>query len=75
MAKKEYVIYDERALLMDTDECAVLDACGSIGEVRRTTWDGRRDPLGVVFEYDVVNGNELVNERKLGTVPEVKGQR
>ena len=71
MAEKVYVIYDERALLMSTDDCAVLESCGSLREVRRTTWDGKRDPLGVVCEYDLVNG-EAINERNLGTVPEVK---
>lgn len=69
---KQYVIYDERALALSTDDCAVLEACGSLREVKRTSWDGRHDPLGVVAEYDVVNGNELVNERILGTVPQVR---
>lgn len=72
---KEYVIYDARALTQPTDDCAVLEACGSLNEVQRTTWDGRRDPLGVVAEYDVVpraGKNWLENERILGTVPQVK---
>ena len=73
MTKTVYVIYDERALTQDTDDCAVLEACESLKEVRRTTWDGRRDPLGVVCEYDLING-EAVNERKLGTVPKLKGR-
>ena len=74
---KVYVIYDERALFGDTDEAAVLEACGSLQEVKSSDWDGRRGPLGVVCEYDLVKGakgDEAINERKLGTVPEVKGR-
>lgn len=75
MSKKEYVIYDERAIIGDADDASVLEACGSLREVKGTTWDGKRDPLGAVYEYDVVpkNGkNELVNGTFIGTVPDIK---
>ncbi len=69
-ASKHYVIYDERALSGDTDRASVLESCTSLHEViTKTTWDGVRDPLGVVAEYDISSGDELVNERILGTVP------
>lgn len=79
-SEKAYVIYDERALTMDTDDCSVLEACGTLIEVCRSGWDGQRDPLGVVFEYDLVpvegrKHPEAINGRKLGTVPEVKARR
>jgi hypothetical protein len=75
MTEKLYVIYDDRALLIDTDDCAVLESCSSLADVRRSDFDGQHGPLGVVFEYDVENGNELVNEQYLGTVADLKAQQ
>lgn len=74
---KLWVIYDERAILGGTDDAAVLESCGSLQDVRRSTWDGHRDPLGAVYEYDVVpkdGQNWLENERFIGTVPGVKAK-
>lgn len=78
MSRTVYVIYDERAMTEGTDDAAVLESCGSLKEVKRTTWDGVRDPLGAVYEYDLVKdakGNdEAINERFVGTVPQLKAQ-
>lgn len=76
MSEHLYVIYDERALAQGTDKASVLEACGTLREViADTTWDGVRDPLGVVAEYDVVpkdGANCLENERIIGTVPQLQ---
>jgi hypothetical protein len=76
MRRKLWVIYDERAQTMSTDDCSVLESCGSLADVRRSHFDGGRlGPLGIVFEYDVTDGSGLVNERRLGTVAELKAKQ
>lgn len=58
--EKLYVIYDERAMLGDTDDAQVLCTAHSLKEAKR---DCRTMfPRGVIYEYDV-HGKELVNER------------
>jgi len=73
--KRFWVIYDERAQAIDTDDCSVLESCRSLKDVSKSCFDGKEGPLGIVFEYDVAKGNELVNERKIGTVQDVRGRR
>jgi hypothetical protein len=76
MSHKEYVIYDERAILGDTDEASVLEACRSLRDVRRSHFDGGKlGPMGAVYEYDVTAARELVNEQFLGTVADVKARK
>lgn len=73
--RKVYVIYDERAILGDTDNAQVLESCGSLDEAKHTSWDGKRDPLGAVYEYDLIreDGQDIaVNEMFIGTVPDLK---
>ena len=60
MAGHLWIIYDERAETMDTDECAVLESCSSEHEAMHKALPG------IVFRYDIVNGSELVNETRVG---------
>lgn len=64
--KHLWIVYDERAMTMDTDDCAVMEACSSEREAMR-------DALpGVVFRYDIAppckagEREELINETKIG---------
>lgn len=59
--EKLFVIYDERALTEGTDEAIVLCTAGTLKEARRDV--RTMFPRGAIYEYDVVNNNELVNER------------
>ncbi len=59
MSEKLFIIYDERAVLGETDDAAVLCTAKSLKEARqdvRTMF-----PRGAIFSYDV-QGEELVNE-------------
>jgi hypothetical protein len=60
-----WILFDGRAESGDTDDAAVLEAFSSRRDLRHNlyTWRGHD---GVLFEYDVQNGNELVNERRIG---------
>lgn len=58
--KKLWVVYDERAAGGDTDDAIVLESCSSLSEAMN------RALAGIVFEYDVVGKNELVNQTLLG---------
>lgn len=69
VGSKQYVIYDERAILGDTDDAAVLESCGSLREVRRSSF--RR---GAVYEYTINERGEGVNETFLGTVNQLRGE-
>lgn len=53
MSEKVYVIYDERARFQDTDECAVLEACGSLRE-------GLKPRLGIEMATNYVRSEELI---------------
>lgn len=66
-----WILYDGRADSGDTDDAAVLEAFSSRRDLRNNlyTWRGHD---GVLFEYDVQNGNELVNERRIGHLREGK---
>lgn len=73
--KHLYVIYDERAILGSTDDALVLESCSSLREAKRSGWDGRRQPLGAVYKYNIVptDGTDyLENEMFIGTVPQLK---
>lgn len=67
-----WILYDGRAELGDTDDASVLEAFSSRRDLKQNlyTWKGHD---GVLFEYDVQNGNELVNERMIGHLREGKG--
>ena len=56
--QKMYVVYDERAALMGTDEASVLLAT----ESRREAINTAREDRGVVAEYDVTKQQTLINE-------------
>ena len=72
--EKLWVIYDERAAAGDTDAALVLESCSTLESVRTCTFDGVQGPLGVVAEYDI-DGDQLINERLLGTVVELRKER
>ena len=61
-----FIIYDERAMLGETDEAAVLCTAKSLKEARRDVRE--MFPRGVIYRYDIQpkpNGNpvpELINE-------------
>jgi hypothetical protein len=62
---KEYlwIVYDERAMTTDTDECAVLETCSSETEAMQKAL------AGVVFRYTIKrrsDTDELINETKIG---------
>ena len=60
MSKRLYVVYDERAILGDTDDAAVMVTCDSVKECMTCAGD-----FGVhcaVYSY-AKKGNELVDER------------
>ena len=67
-----WVVYDARAASGDTDAAAVLESCATWREVRTCAFDGVRGPMGIVAEYDIAAGDQLVNERILGTVVDVR---
>lgn len=62
--KKEYVIYDGRAVTQGTDEATVLSVASSLKEARR---DARETGYScAIYEYDVddsTNPPQLLNER------------
>jgi hypothetical protein len=66
MASHLWIVYDERAMTMDTDDCAVMESCSSEHEAMH-----KAQP-GVVFRYDIAppdkpGGRELlINEMKIG---------
>ncbi len=62
--RRQYVLYDERAALGDTDDAAVLCCADSLTEARR---DKRAMfPNAVIYEYDVAeDGKTLLNERQV----------
>ena len=60
-AKHIWIIYDERAHAMGTDEAAVLATCESEDEARgyvKHDW-----PRAAVYVYDFNDHGEAVNER------------
>lgn len=66
-----WILYDGRAESGDTDDASVLEAFSSRRDLRNNlyTWRGHD---GVLFEYDVQNGKELVNGRPIGHLREGK---
>ena len=60
MSKQLWVVYDDRAMLQDTFDCAVLEACSSEYEAMN------KAQAGIVFKYDIADKNELINEQKIG---------
>lgn len=66
-----WILYDGRAESGDTDDAAVLEAFASRRDLKSSLyhWNGHD---GVLFEYDVENGNQLVNERMIGHMREGK---
>jgi hypothetical protein len=59
--RQVWLVYDQRAnALADTDDANVLVTEDT--EAKALAWDGP----GHVWRYDVVNGNELVNETYVG---------
>ncbi len=58
--RKLFIVYDERAMSMNTDDAAVLCTARSLKEARhdvRTMF-----PRGVIYSYDT-DGDALVNEQ------------
>jgi len=68
MIEHAWIIYDERAEVIDEDECSVLECCSSRRDLKRALWH-LRGVHGVVFEYDAIN-NELRNGRRIGSLRE-----
>ncbi len=66
-----WIIYDGRADFGDTDEATVLEACSSKRDLRSALFSWRGHDA-VVYEYEVADGDMLVNERKLGHVSEYR---
>lgn len=67
-----WILYDGRAESGDTDDATVLETFSSRRDMKGNlyrTWNGHD---GVLFEYDVGKGNELVNERMIGHMREGK---
>lgn len=67
-----WILYDGRAEFGDTDDAAVLEAFSSRRDLKSNLFRTWRGHDGVLFEYDVVEGNKLVNERKIGHLREGK---
>lgn len=61
MNKKLYIAYDERAEIMSTDDCIVLESFDSFINAYKGM---EQYPKGVLFSYDIV-GKQLVNETKV----------
>lgn len=62
---KFWILYDGRAEFQDTEDCVVLETCGSTAKEVRSSlenWDGHD---AVLFEYDT-DGKELKNGRMVG---------
>lgn len=71
MITKAWILYDGRAESGDTDDAAVLEAFLSRRDLRRNLYHWRGYD-GVLFEYDVQDGKELVNGRMIGHLREGK---
>ena len=67
-----WILYDGRAESGDTDEAAVLEAFSSRKDLKSLYHWIVRGEEGVLFEYDVENGKDLVNERMIGRLSEGK---
>jgi hypothetical protein len=67
----QWILYDGRAdALGDTFEASVLESFASRRDLKANLYSWRGHD-GVLFEYDV-NGNELLNERRIGHLREGK---
>lgn len=66
-----WILYDGRADSGDTDDAAVLESFSSRRDLRNNLFHWRGHD-GVLFEYDVQSGKELVNERRVGHLREGK---
>ncbi len=72
MSKRAWVLYDGRAEYEDTFECSVMEAFNSRRDLRGLNlWQGHD---GVLFEYELADGNQLVNERRIGHLREGVGR-
>lgn len=65
MPERMFIMYDGRAEVMDTDDCAVLEACGESWRRGVKDW---REHDAVLALYDIAPPNQLVNERIIGHV-------
>lgn len=69
--EKVWIIYDSRARVMDTDDCAVYEAFSSHDETLEDVHQAIKDRWedGVIFEYDEIeseNGKKyIVNQKQL----------
>lgn len=66
-----WILYDGRAESGDTDDAAVLEAFSSRRDLRDNLYHWRGHD-GVLFEYDIQDGKNLVNGRMLGHLREGK---
>lgn len=57
---KLYIIYDERAMLMGTDEAVVLCTAHSLNEARHDVRS--MFPGSPIYSYDI-HGDQLLNEQ------------
>ena len=58
--EKLYIVYDERAITMSTDDASVMVTCDSLEEAKGYAGDfGKRCP---VYSYDI-KGKNLINEK------------
>lgn len=58
--EKWYIVYDERAIIMDTEDASVMVACESLEEAR--SYRGQFGLRCAIYSYDV-DGEDLVNEQ------------
>lgn len=57
---KLWVVYDDRAMSMSTDDCSVIEACSSYNKAMEQALPG------IVYEYDIITGDQLINETLIG---------
>lgn len=71
MQEQSYIVYDQRALSMNTDDALVLVSCSSLKEARSYARDFPGCP---VFRYDIIErgpaDREGINETYIETLPD-----